>query len=111
MDLVWHRPFSQSLYVAQQRAWLKHLNLAARLAARTVVDPSDFDKVMQLREDVHNARDYTPQGLVDETHFFSGSFYLDSMTKSIDAYTSDLCYNLSSLFSLRLAFIVFIMDY
>ncbi|KAH6577552.1 hypothetical protein BASA60_003958 [Batrachochytrium salamandrivorans] len=57
----------------------KHLNLAARLAARTVVDPSDFDKVMQLREDVHNARDYTPQGLVDETHFFSGSFYLDSI--------------------------------
>ncbi|EGF77294.1 hypothetical protein BATDEDRAFT_33695 [Batrachochytrium dendrobatidis JAM81] len=57
----------------------KHLNLSARLAARTVVDPNDFDQVMQLRQDVHNACDYQPQGIVDETNFFPGSFYLDKV--------------------------------
>ncbi|KAI8928208.1 hydroxymethylglutaryl-coenzyme A synthase C terminal-domain-containing protein [Entophlyctis helioformis] len=55
----------------------KNLNLVNRLESRTVAEPAFFEKTMQLREAVHNARDYEPQGVVDETNMFPGTYYLD----------------------------------
>ncbi|KAL2918176.1 3-hydroxy-3-methylglutaryl coenzyme A synthase [Polyrhizophydium stewartii] len=55
----------------------KNLNIAARLAARTVVEPSKYDETLTLRQAVHNARDYQPVGPVDADNFFPGTFYLE----------------------------------
>eukprot|EP00842_Homolaphlyctis_polyrhiza_P006955 jgi/Hompol1/849/HPOL_004253-RA len=57
----------------------KHLNVNARLAARTVISPANFEQVMNLRQNVHNARDYQPQGPVDEASLFPGTYYLENV--------------------------------
>lgn len=57
----------------------KNLNLNARLESRTIAEPKDFDLVMQLRQDVHNAKNYAPQGAVDEANLFKGTYYLENV--------------------------------
>ena len=51
------------------------LNLKERLNSRRAVDPADFDKIMALREETHNLKDYTPVG--DVNQLFPGTFYLE----------------------------------
>ncbi|KAE9385122.1 hydroxymethylglutaryl-CoA synthase [Gymnopus androsaceus JB14] len=53
------------------------LDLTSRLAAMKVVPCQDFVDALNLREKNHNAKDYVPQGLVD--NIWPGAYYLDSI--------------------------------
>ncbi|KAE9406848.1 thiolase-like protein [Gymnopus androsaceus JB14] len=53
------------------------LDLTNRLAAMKVVPCQDFVDALNLREKNHNAKDYVPQGLVD--NIWPGAYYLDSI--------------------------------
>lgn len=53
------------------------LNLRQRLDARTHSKPEDFAAAMKIREQTHNACDYTPQGSLD--HIASGVYYVEKI--------------------------------
>ncbi|KAK3091985.1 hypothetical protein FSP39_024243 [Pinctada imbricata] len=48
-----------------------------KLGNRIKIPPVEFDKIMKLREETHNAAPYTPTGSVD--HLFPGTWYLTSI--------------------------------
>ncbi|KAK2179655.1 hypothetical protein NP493_478g03006 [Ridgeia piscesae] len=49
-------------------------DLKARLESRLRVDPSDFEKIMKLREDTHHLAPYTPVGSTED--MFPGTWYI-----------------------------------
>ncbi|KAI0224663.1 Hydroxymethylglutaryl-CoA synthase, cytoplasmic [Lamellibrachia satsuma] len=49
-------------------------DLKTRLESRKRVDPSDFEKIMKLREDTHHLAPYTPVGSIDD--IFPGTWYV-----------------------------------
>ncbi|ORZ23187.1 hydroxymethylglutaryl-CoA synthase, partial [Absidia repens] len=53
------------------------LNLRERLAARTFSKPQEFADAMKIRENTHNACDYTPSGNLD--HISSGAYYVEKI--------------------------------
>ncbi|KAI8084622.1 hydroxymethylglutaryl-CoA synthase [Halteromyces radiatus] len=53
------------------------LNLRERLAARTFSKPQEFADAMKIRENTHNACDYTPTGSLD--HIASGVYYVEKI--------------------------------
>jgi hydroxymethylglutaryl-CoA synthase len=53
------------------------LNLRERLAARTFSKPQEFADAMKIRENTHNACDYTPSGNLD--HIASGVYYVEKI--------------------------------
>ena len=50
------------------------LNLEKRLESRLEIEPKKYDEIMNLREKVHNARNYVPKSEGDG--IFQGSYYL-----------------------------------
>ncbi|KAI9141537.1 hydroxymethylglutaryl-coenzyme A synthase C terminal-domain-containing protein [Paraphysoderma sedebokerense] len=54
------------------------INLQKRLSSRTIVTPHVFEELMDLREKVHNASDYKPQGDVEQG-IWNGAYYLDEV--------------------------------
>jgi hydroxymethylglutaryl-CoA synthase len=54
----------------------KKLNIAQRLADRTVIEPAEYDQIMLLREKTHNVKSYTPSGPVSTDNLFPGTYYL-----------------------------------
>ncbi len=54
----------------------KKLNIAQRLADRTVTQPAEYDQIMLLREKTHNVKSYTPSGPVSADNMFPGTYYL-----------------------------------
>ncbi|KAJ3717970.1 hydroxymethylglutaryl-coenzyme A synthase C terminal-domain-containing protein [Lentinula raphanica] len=53
------------------------MDLTKRLAAMKVVPCQDFVDALNLREKNHNAKDYVPEGSVD--NIWPGAYYLDSV--------------------------------
>ncbi|KAJ3088128.1 Hydroxymethylglutaryl-CoA synthase, cytoplasmic, partial [Quaeritorhiza haematococci] len=53
------------------------LALSSRLSARTEIPPAEFERIMQLREKTHNARDYNPVSGVSEEGMWEGTWYLE----------------------------------
>lgn len=52
------------------------LDISDRLSRRIKVEPQEYNQMMQMREDIHNQKDYIPKGKV-EGMFFPGTFYLE----------------------------------
>jgi hydroxymethylglutaryl-CoA synthase len=52
----------------------KVLNLRDRLDSRLEIEPADYDKIMNLREKAHNAKDYVPTCSLETIG--KNSFYL-----------------------------------
>ncbi|KAL7749962.1 3-hydroxy-3-methylglutaryl coenzyme A synthase [Sorochytrium milnesiophthora] len=66
-----------SFRVARSPAELvQTVQLHARLSARTICSPVDFEQVMQLREHAHNAVEYTPEGNTDTAAMWPETWYL-----------------------------------
>ncbi|KIY49939.1 hydroxymethylglutaryl-CoA synthase [Fistulina hepatica ATCC 64428] len=53
------------------------MDLLARLAKMKVVPPSEFVKALELREKNHNAKEFVPEGLVENV--WPGAYYLESI--------------------------------
>lgn len=53
-----------------------NLHVSDRLNARSKVEPAVYDKVMALRADTHNARNYVPVSDVGGAAMFEGTYYL-----------------------------------
>ncbi|KNE69271.1 hydroxymethylglutaryl-CoA synthase [Allomyces macrogynus ATCC 38327] len=53
----------------------KSVDLRNRLAQRTIQSPAVFEKQMELREKVHNAKDYKPTGDITDA-LWDGTYYL-----------------------------------
>ena len=51
------------------------IDLENRLQSRTEIPPQKYDDIMNLREQVHNAKDYIPKSNLDS--IFAGSYYLE----------------------------------
>ena len=51
--------------------------ISKRLAERKTVSPAEFERIMKLRENVHNQASYTPVSSIDD--FWPGVFYLTSV--------------------------------
>ncbi|KAJ3333256.1 hypothetical protein HDU76_010076 [Blyttiomyces sp. JEL0837] len=54
----------------------QNLKVGDRLAARTKLPPAEYDSIMNLREQTHNARSYAPVSVVSEESLFPGTYYL-----------------------------------
>ncbi|KAK9763533.1 3-hydroxy-3-methylglutaryl coenzyme A synthase [Basidiobolus ranarum] len=52
----------------------KQLNVKARLETRTAVAPAEFANIMNLREETHQLKGYTPVGDVED--MYPGTYYL-----------------------------------
>ncbi len=52
-------------------------DIRSRLDSRKVVAPSDFERIMKLREETHHKAPYTPVGSVED--LFPFTFYLSSV--------------------------------
>lgn len=52
-------------------------DVPGRLASRKVVSPTDFEKIMKLREETHHKAPYTPEGITAD--LFPSTFYLTSV--------------------------------
>lgn len=52
-------------------------DLPARLKARRVVPPAEFEKTMKLREETHHLAPYAPTGSLSD--LFPGTFYLTNV--------------------------------
>ncbi|KAJ1915739.1 3-hydroxy-3-methylglutaryl coenzyme A synthase [Mycoemilia scoparia] len=53
------------------------LDLRKRLEDRICVAPKEFEEIMKLRENTHNAQDYTPGG--DVSTLLPGTYYLEKV--------------------------------
>jgi hydroxymethylglutaryl-CoA synthase len=54
-----------------------HLNLRERLANRAHTKPEEFAEAMKIRENTHNACDFTPSGSID--NIATGTYYLEKI--------------------------------
>lgn len=66
-------------FVSSTADMAQKLNVPARLASRSVVDPAVFDQVMLLREQTHNAKSYVPVASAGPENLFPGTYYLESV--------------------------------
>jgi len=51
------------------------VNLSERLEQRIIIPPAEFEKIMNLREETHQNREYHPVG--DVQNMFLGTYYLE----------------------------------
>ena len=70
-----------TMWSFQVNSSTKHIaeraNILQRLDQRVAVDPTEYSKVMKLREDTHSNSNYKPVSPVD--NLFPGTFYLDNV--------------------------------
>ncbi|KAJ3126080.1 Hydroxymethylglutaryl-CoA synthase, cytoplasmic [Nowakowskiella sp. JEL0407] len=52
------------------------LGLLERLKSRTIIQPSEYEDLMSLREKTHNVKNYNPIGSIEKDSLFPGTFYL-----------------------------------
>ncbi|KAI8803640.1 hydroxymethylglutaryl-coenzyme A synthase C terminal-domain-containing protein [Cladochytrium replicatum] len=55
------------------------LDVASRLASRTRVEATEYERLMALREKTHNVRSYVPVTLVEPEKFWDGTFVLEEV--------------------------------
>ncbi len=55
------------------------LNLQQTLDSRTKVSPAEYDEIMELREKVHNVKNYSPASTIGEKDVWKGSFVLENV--------------------------------
>ncbi|KAL1915506.1 uncharacterized protein VTP21DRAFT_6630 [Calcarisporiella thermophila] len=63
--------------VGSTAAMAKHLTVAQRLNSRVPMSPETFTKLMALREETHNVKDYEPAGSLDD--LFPGTYYIEKV--------------------------------